>query len=288
MPSIPTPPSWLPWWWRQAWSQSISRREWRRSWQWNSPLVALEFLTTLRLRKVRQWDDRTFGAALAWYPAVGILIGLALLIGDRILAQLLPVGAASALLVAGLALLSGGLHLDGVADTADGMALQGDRAERLGVMAEGNTGPAGVMSLVLVLLIEWVALSSLEAPVRSAGIVLAPALARWSVVPMVVFFRPARPRGLGYALHRSAWPLAAPIATLTAGVASLALFGLAGVVLVMVAGAAAFTIAWTSWRLLQGVTGDTYGAAIEVSFAAVLLSIVAAGERGWISGTFLT
>jgi adenosylcobinamide-GDP ribazoletransferase len=105
---------------------------------------------------------------------------------------------------------------------------------------------------------------------------------------MVVFFHPARPRGLGHALHRSAWPLAAPIATLTAGVASLALFGIAGVVLVMVAGAAAFTIAWTSARLLRGVTGDTYGAAIEVAFAAVLLSIVSAGDHGWISGTFLT
>ena len=65
----------------------------------------------------------------------------------------LPVAPRSALLLAGLALLSGGLHLDGVADTADGMALQGDRAARLGVMSEGNTGPAGVMSLVLVLLI---------------------------------------------------------------------------------------------------------------------------------------
>jgi len=288
MPTPPTPPPWLPWWWQQAWSQSISSREWRRSWQWTSPLVALEFLTTLRLRKVRQWDDRTFGAALAWYPAVGLLIGLILLAGDRLLAQLLPVGAASALLVAGLALLSGGLHLDGVADTADGMALQGDRAERLGVMSEGNTGPAGVMALVLVLLIEWVALSSLAPPVRSAGIVLAPALARWAVVPMVVFFRPARPRGLGHALHQSAWPLAAPISTVIGGVAAVALFGLGGVALVAVAAGAAFTIAWAAARLLEGVTGDTYGAAIEVAFAAVLLSLVAAGEQGWISGTFLT
>ena len=140
----------------------------------SSPLIALEFLTPLRLRRVQQWDDLTFGAALAWYPAVGLLMGGLLLLIDRGLQHLLPVGPTAALLVAMLALLSGGLHLDGVADTADGMALQGDRAERLGVMSEGNIGPAGVMALVIVLLVLWTGLASMEAPVRSAGLLLIP------------------------------------------------------------------------------------------------------------------
>ena len=136
---------------------------------WSSPLIALEFLTPLRLRRVQRWDDRTFGAAIAWYPLVGLLMGVALLLIDRGLERLLPPAPTAALEVAALALLSGGLHLDGVADTADGMALQGDRAERLGVMSEGHTGPAGVMSLVIVLLVLWAALVSLAPPVRSAG-----------------------------------------------------------------------------------------------------------------------
>ena len=151
-----------------------------------SPLIALEFLTPLRLRRVQQWEDREFGAAMAWYPLVGLLLGLALLLIDRGLERLLPPEPTAALEVAALALLSGGLHLDGVADTADGMALQGDRAQRLGVMSEGRTGPAGVMALVIVLLVLWAALASLAPPVRSAGLVLAPALARWSVAPVVL------------------------------------------------------------------------------------------------------
>jgi adenosylcobinamide-GDP ribazoletransferase len=253
---------------------------------WSSPLVALEFLTTLRLRRVRRWDDRTFGAALAWYPAVGLLIGFALLVGDLILEELLPVGPRSALLLAGLALLSGGLHLDGVADTADGMALQGDRAERLGVMSEGNTGPAGVMTLVLVLLIEWTGLVSLGDPVRSAGIVLAPALGRWAVVPVVLLFKPARPRGLGHALHEGARP-AAPIATAIAVGGALLLCGIGGLVLVVVAAVFGIAVAWSASRMLDGVTGDTYGAVIEVAFAAVLLSTVAAGFNGWLEPPFL-
>ncbi len=249
---------------------------------WPHPLVALEFLTPLRLRRVQQWDDATFGAALGWYPLVGLLIGAILLLLDRGLERLLPAAPAAALLVAVLALLSGGLHLDGVADTADGMALQSDRAGRLGVMSEGNTGPAGVMALVIVLLIEWAALASLEAPVRSGGLLLAPVLARWSTAPVVALFRPARPRGLGHALHTSAWPFAVPLSTALAAGAAVALFGLPGLVLLLVAGVAAAVMAWAASRMLEGVTGDTYGAAIEIAQAAVLLALISAGSHGWI------
>jgi adenosylcobinamide-GDP ribazoletransferase len=275
-------PSAAPSWWedfRAAWTSPAA---WRASASWSSPLVALEFLTTLRLRRVRQWDDRTFGAALAWYPLVGLLIGAVLVTADRALTLVLPNGPSSALLLAALALLSGGLHLDGVADTADGMAVQGDRAARLGVMSEGNTGPAGVMALVLVLLIQWSGLAALEDPIRPAALLLAPALARWTVVPVVVLFRPARPRGLGHALHRGAWPLAAPLATMTAGAAAVVLFGLGGIVLIAVAATLAISVAWAASRLLAGVTGDTYGACIEVAFAAVVLAAAAAGHRGWL------
>ncbi|MDP6605375.1 MAG: adenosylcobinamide-GDP ribazoletransferase [Dehalococcoidia bacterium] len=254
----------------------------------SSPLIALEFLTPLRLRPVRQWDDRTFGQALAWYPAVGLLIGVALLLVDRGLEQLLPPAPTAALEVALLALLSGGLHLDGVADTADGLALQGDRADRLGVMSVGNIGPAGVMSLVIVLLVLWAGLASAAPPVRSAALVLAPALGRWSVAPMVVLFHPARPKGLGHALHEGAFPLAVPVATAIAAVAAAALFGPEGLVLLAVAVVASVVVAGSASRMLEGVTGDTYGAAIEVTQAAVLLSIVAAGGRGWLDPTFLT
>ena len=98
-------------------------------------------------------SDRAFGEALAWFPLVGLLLGLLLLGIDRTLSHMLPSAPVSALLLAALALLSGGLHLDGVADTADGMAVQGDRATRLSVMSAGNIGPAGVMALALVLLV---------------------------------------------------------------------------------------------------------------------------------------
>jgi len=249
---------------------------------WGAPLIALEFLTTLRLRRVRRWDDASFGAAVAWFPAVGLLLGGGLWALDRGLSELLPPEPTAAILVAALALASGGLHLDGVADTADGLALQGDRNQRLGVMSEGTTGPAGVMALVLILLAQWAALVALADPVRDAGLLLAPALARWAIVPVALAFRPARPRGLGHAVAAALWPITAPLATVIAAGAALVLFGAPGLVLLALAAAAALLVAGASARMLHGITGDTHGAAIELAQVVVWLAIVAAGAREWL------
>lgn len=243
-------------------------------------VVALEFLTPLRFRRVPRYDDHTFAESLGWYPLAGLLIGVVLLLVDEGLGRLLPRAPVAAIEVALLALLSGGLHLDGVADTADGMAYQGDRAGRLGVMSEGNTGPAGVMALVIVLLATWAALASLESPVRAGGLVLAPALARWTVVPVALLFRPARPRGLGRLMHEAAWPVAAPLATATALIAAVVLFAGAGVFLIVVGGIAAVLIAGAAARMLEGVTGDVFGAAIEVSQVVIWYALIAAAARG--------
>jgi len=253
----------------------------------NGAVIACEFLTPLRLRRVQTYDDRVFAEALGWYPLAGLLIGAMLVLADRGLSQLLPPGPTAVLLVALLALASGGLHLDGVADTADGMAIQGDRAARLGVMSEGNTGPAGVMALVLVLLAEWSALAALPEPVRAPALLLAPVLARWTVVPVGIIFPSARPRGLGHAMQQGLWPAAAPLATLITLVSAIALFGLPGVVLVLIAGVAAVILAGAAARMLDGVTGDVFGAAIEVAQVVVWMSLIAAASHGWITPLLL-
>lgn len=249
--------------------------------------IALEFLTPLRLRRVEQYEDRVFAGSVAWYPAVGLLIGLGLLALDRGLSELLPPAPTAALLVAALALVSGGLHLDGVADTADGLAVQGDRDRRLEVMRDGTTGPVGVMALVLVLLAGWSALVSLEDPVRSGALVLGPALGRWAVIPIAATFPAARPGGLGQTIHAGLWPLVAPVGTVTVIVVALVLFGGAGLGILAVAGAAGLLVAAAAARLLRGVTGDVFGAAIEVSQAVAWLSIIAADQRGWIEPALL-
>jgi adenosylcobinamide-GDP ribazoletransferase len=250
--------------------------------------IALEFLTPLRLRRVQQHEARAFAQALGWYPAIGLLIGCLLLVLDKALSEFLPPAPVAALLVATLALLSGGLHLDGLADTADGMAVQGDHSRRLQVMHSGNTGPAGVMALVFVLLVQWSTLAALQDPFRSGALLLVPALARWTVVPVAMAFRPAQPDGLGQTIRPGLWPIAAPLATIIAIAASVALFGGVGLPLMLIAGVAALTIAGAAGRLLRGISGDVFGAVIEVSQAISWLAILAAQQRDWLHPTFLT
>lgn len=250
--------------------------------------IALEFLTLIRLRQVQQHHTRTFAQALGWYPVVGLLIGALLLALDRVLSELLPAAPVAALLVAALALISGGLHLDGIADTADGLAVQGDRARRLEVMRAGNIGPAGVTALVLLLLVQWTTLASLDDPFRSGALLLAPALARWTVVPVALVFKPARPDGLGQTIRDGLWPTAAPLATIITLAASMTLFGATGSLLVLAATAAALLTAGAATRLLRGVTGDVFGAAIEIAQAVAWLAILMTQQRDWLEPTFLT
>ncbi len=249
---------------------------------WHDPLIALEFLTMLRVRRVRRWSNARFGAALAWFPAVGVLLGAALWGLDRALTGLLPAAAVAALLLAALALATGGLHLDGVADTADGLAAQRSRGARLQLMREGTTGPAGVVALVLLLLAQWSALASLEGAARPAALLLAPALARWAVLPAAAACRPARSSGLGHAAGAALWPFAAPLATATAAAAAVVLFGAQGLVLLALAAGTALATAGAATRTLGGVTGDTHGAVVEVTQAAVWLAILAGADGGWL------
>ncbi len=254
---------------------------------WNGPLIALEFLTMLRLRRVHTWDDARFGSALAWFPAVGLVLGGTLLGLDHALSELLPGAPVAAVLLAALALATGGLHLDGVADTADGLAAQRGRETRLAIMREGTTGPAGVMALVLLLIAQWSALAALEGAARPAALLLAPALARWAVVPAAVAYRPARPSGLGHAVATALWPFAAPFATATAAATAIVLFGAAGLALLALAAGAALITAAASARMFGGITGDTYGAAVELAQTVVWLAIVAGAARGWLVPTEL-
>ena len=139
------------------------------------------------------------------------------------------------------------------------------------------------MALVIVLIVQWSALAALDGDLRSAGLVLAPALARWSVAPIVVLFLPARPRGLGFALRQGVWPLAAPLSAAIAFGASAALFGAAGLVLPLVAFGGALILSAAAARMIDGVTGDTHGAAIEIAQATTLIALVAASSEGWLS-----
>lgn len=247
--------------------------------------LATTTLTVLPLRRADVPDRRTAGWAMGWAPLVGLALGAvlsALLVGvDRLTAG--PPLLAAALVVAGLALLTRGLHLDGLADLADGLGsyLPPERARA--VMKQPDVGALGLAAVVLVLLLQTAALVACVSAGRGVtAVLLAVVTARVGVTAACTVGVPAAaPSGLG-ALVAGTVPrgVAPALAVVTAagGVAALAVeTAAAGAALVLpvaavAAGlAAAYLVRRQAVRRLGGITGDVLGAIVEVTTTVVLV-----------------
>jgi adenosylcobinamide-GDP ribazoletransferase len=245
-------------------------------------LTALEFLTVFRLPLGgrRPADAEQIARSQGLFPLVGLLLGLMLVGLDRGLSEVMPLPATAALLVVALVVATGGLHLDGLADTCDGLFGGSSPPERLAIMRDSRVGTFGVLALVCVLLLRWAAFLSLASPVRRGALLLAPALGRCAMVGAVAALPYARPEGLGKAMHRAAWPFATFIAAAIALAAALLLFPTWGAALFAFASLVGGLIALHARSRLGGLTGDVYGAISECAEVAVLLAMVAGQETG--------
>ena len=250
------------------------------------PVIALEFLTILRITRPRIYENSLFAGSISCYPIIGLGIGALLWVAANLLEQIVEPEVNSAILLIFLTLLSGGLHLDGLADTADGLASQGTKADKLGIMSIGNTGPAGAVALVLTLLLQWVVLSEILAlsdQLSRSALIITPMLARWSVIPMIGLFPPARLSGLGNSIQQSLITIPMIIGTITAIIASVFLLGALGILLIFVTGVTSITIAWLASKQLEGTTGDILGAGIELSQTTILLIFLILSEINLLS-----
>jgi adenosylcobinamide-GDP ribazoletransferase len=236
--------------------------------------IALQFLTRLPLRLSAMPTPQQTGASLPWYPWVGLLIGLPLAVLAGLVASPVHAEVLAALLLLLWVLSSGGLHLDGLADCADGWMCGGDRERTLAVMADPRTGAAASVALVLVLLLKYSALVMLCRAGEWWPLLLAPALAR-GAVPVLFLTTPyVRPGGLGAALAAHA-PRTASWASLL-GLVAFALW-LQPLSMAMALTAAAlllYGMRALAMRRLGGITGDVAGAAIELCEALMLLCLV--------------
>ena len=210
--------------------------------------------------------------APAWFPAVGLLLGLMLAFLDLALRALhLPVLLNSALLLATLAALTRALHLDGFMDTCDALLGGFDRERRLAILRDPHVGAFAVVGVVCLLLVKLAALTALPGGYRTGILILFPCLSRAAMVLAMEWFPYARHEGLGtpFASDDGRRPLAGLLLA-AAAAAALALTGLPGLALAALAAAVAWTVGAWATRLLGGVTGDIYGAVNEISEVAVL------------------
>ena len=244
---------------------------------WLRPLgVAFGLLTRLPLTCGTASDD-DLGRAPMFFPVVGFGLGIILAILVVIVGRRPSAALVAVILVACLAALTGGLHLDGLADVFDGLgSAHGDRERALAIMRDSRIGAHGAVAVTLGLLAKAVALSALVERHAVWPIVAFPAVARWTAVYLLAFFPYVRPEGLGQAFHAGASIRQAVWATVF--VAALGVWcGSACVIPIMSALAAALAFGVWMQRRLGGLTGDVYGAAIELAEIAFLSAAIA----GW-------
>jgi adenosylcobinamide-GDP ribazoletransferase len=232
--------------------------------------LALAFLTILPVRP--RGNAATIGAAAAWFPAVGALVGL--VAGGAWVAAEPTLGAAVAGVVAVIVIvvLTGALHQDGLADCADGLGVRGDRAHRLAVMRDPSIGAFGTIALITWALLFATALGALPPGHAIPTLVLAAALGRWGAVLHGTFAAPARREGLGASFRVG--PAAAVVATVSVTGAAVALDPASGLAALAAGGLA--TLATTAWarRAIGGRTGDTLGATVAIVELTACLILV--------------
>ncbi len=214
-------------------------------------------------------------AAVRWYAQVGVLVG-ALLAGFALLAwELFPPLLAAALVVAGWVAVTGALHLDGLADTADAALAPVSRERRLVIARDVAHGTFAVAAIGVVLLVKVAALGGMGQAECAAAAAFAPVAARAVAVVAMRIFPPARPEGMGAATRAGATVPAVAMGLALATVVAAVTLGWAGVASAAIAGAFGVAAgAWISGRM-GGLTGDGYGAVIELTETAALCAAAA-------------
>ena len=235
-------------------------------------LLALQFLTCLPVSLKAAPGPADWGRSALAYPLVGLLIGLLLAGLQQLVGHADPLLQA-ALLTATWALITGGLHLDGLADSADAwVGGHGDRERTLAIMKDPRSGPAAVSTLVLALLLKFVALAALVKAGAWLALLLAPVLGRSALVALLLSTPYVRPGGMGSAMSAHL-PRAAAVLALLLVAAGALVAGKAGALALAVAAVTWLGLRWMMVRRLGGMTGDTLGAAVELTEVAVLVAL---------------
>ncbi len=243
--------------------------------------IALQFLTTFPIQLKAMPSKQQNGQSLLFYPVVGLIIGgiLALL---AFTLQSLPIILLSSIILVVWIWLTGGLHLDGLADTADAwVGGFGDAERTLKIMKDPACGPIGVLSLVIICLLKWSAIYVLLQKQQFLALILFPILGRLAPLFLFLTTQYVREKGLGSSLAEyipRTWALVVFVLCLAASF----YFSWLGMICLVVF---VLTLVYLRLKFIQridGVTGDTIGAAIEISELSSLMAFVL-GLHYWVN-----
>jgi len=237
--------------------------------------VAISFLTILPVIDQRPARDETVAASFAWFPVVGFLLGVALVGEDWLLAHVFAQVIRSVLIVISLTFITGAVHLDGLADTADALGAGRDRERALDILRDSRVGTFGASAIFFDLALKILALSTLAGHRRYAALIVAPMLARWALLIVAAGLPYLRASGSGSTLLSGNIPRARTAVVAVFTLLVMLMLGELRATIVAIVVAIAIVVAMRTFyrRWLGGVTGDLIGACGELVEIAVLVTM---------------
>lgn len=231
-------------------------------------ILALQFLTRLPINIPIDFNEENIRKSTFYYPVVGIILGSLSSIPYYFLSPYNK-NIGSFLTIIVMIILTGGLHLDGLSDTADGFFSNKDKEKTLEIMKDSRVGAFGVLSLILIILFKYILISNMETNLPIA-LILSMANGRLMVLLQIGFKKVARPGGLGDMLHSSKprnYILTSSILYII-----LNLFiNIKYIIPLIGSFIIAEIISIYTYKKIGGFTGDVYGATIEITEATSLL-----------------
>ncbi len=225
---------------------------------------ALQHLTRIRIYN-GEFDRRAFGRSPVFFPAVGLVLAGLVLLAKLLFDMLFPPPLAAACVVIAIVALTGGMHLDGLMDTMDGMCSGRPREIKLAIMKDSRVGAFGILGLACLLLLKFAVFLSMPWEQAVPVILLAMVFSRWAMVYAIARFPYARQEGLGllYSMYTGKKELL--LASACTFVIAAAVAGAAGLVILVLTWAWAYCLGCRVSSHLGGLTGDVYGAVAETT-----------------------
>jgi adenosylcobinamide-GDP ribazoletransferase len=265
-----------------SWQNRFSRLRSAFLSQYTEFAAAVQFLSILPVpgsAQLFEKDKVTRGLVIGceYFPLVGLLLALLLWLLVLVFAPFVPQFVLAALLVAALVMLTGGLHLDGLMDSCDGLFGGSTRERKLEIMRDSRVGSFGVLGAVCLLLLKFALFASLKVHALPFALMLTLPSARWAMVLALRVFPSARASGLGAAFHQVVTTERLLVTGIIALAIALILGQLIGLVVWMAATVTALLLGFWITRSIGGLTGDSYGAIEEVVEVVALLVLVMLG-----------
>ena len=227
-------------------------------------LAAVRFLTVVPIPGDWGTSEEDLAGSVPYFPLVGLLLSAIAAALAWTIAPLAPPMLSAMAIVVVLMAFSGCLHLDGLSDTADGVLSSRPRDRMLEIMRDSHTGAMGVIAIVCIVLVKFVALASISTGLLWRVALLMPLAGRAAIVLHMAMLPYVRPEGLGkvFCRHRPWWSAVVSVAVLA--MTGWMVLSVRGLVAVAASIVAAVAVGIYVYRKLGGTTGDTFGAVCEL------------------------